>query len=365
MNKLFRCPSSRSSHRSSYRLAHGQRGFTLVELLVVIAIIGILIALLLPAVQAAREAARRNQCKNNLKQLALAALNFESAHKSFPSGGWGFQWMGDPDWGVGEKQPGGWIFQVSPYIEETATQQIAAGLDNNIFGESTPKKLAIASLVEHPIASVLCPSRRAVKAYPASVDASGNPKNISWNAARTGDDLYAKTDYGANAGGSPLHTPGPSATCYRDYPRCQNFALRPIELRKGIVDFRWGARLRQISDGTSKTAFAVEKYLPTVHYETGQHHGDDNTCYQGMDRDIARGFGMPPIQDTDFDAGLSPKDLEGEGATQAGSAHPGVVQVARCDGSVHTESLEVDEFAWANLGVRNDGNIDEAADSQP
>ncbi len=69
-------------------------GFTLVELLVVIAIIGILVGLLLPAVQAAREAARRMQCSNNLKQLGLANLNYESAHKKFPPGRF------DPDYTV-------------------------------------------------------------------------------------------------------------------------------------------------------------------------------------------------------------------------------------------------------------------------
>jgi len=64
----------------------GRRGFTLIELLVVIAIIAVLIGLLLPAVQAAREAARRAQCTNNLKQLALAAMNYESSNSCYPPG---------------------------------------------------------------------------------------------------------------------------------------------------------------------------------------------------------------------------------------------------------------------------------------
>lgn len=92
----------------------GQRGFTLVELLVVIAIIGILVGLLLPAVQAAREAARRMQCSNNLKQIALAMMNYESATKKFPA--LGVLLRG--------QRPGdlyyGWPIAILPYEEQSA-----------------------------------------------------------------------------------------------------------------------------------------------------------------------------------------------------------------------------------------------------
>src|ERR1700690_1525113 len=103
-------------------------GFTLVELLVVIAIIGILIALLVPAVQAAREAARGTQCKNNLKQVGLAAQTPLDAQKTFPTGGWGYQWLGDPARGFGINQTGGWGFTLLPFIEQSTIYNLGKGL---------------------------------------------------------------------------------------------------------------------------------------------------------------------------------------------------------------------------------------------
>ena len=96
------------------RSARRGGGFTLVELLVVIAIIGILVGLLLPAVQAAREAARRMQCSNNLKQLGLAALNYESTYKRFPALGY----AANPGIGAGNDWPYSWAISILPYVEQ-------------------------------------------------------------------------------------------------------------------------------------------------------------------------------------------------------------------------------------------------------
>ncbi len=91
-----------------------KRGFTLVELLVVIAIIGILVGLLLPAVQAAREAARRMSCQNNLKNMGLAMLNYESAYKKFPAALRGAIAGSPADDGIG------WAVSILPFMEQTA-----------------------------------------------------------------------------------------------------------------------------------------------------------------------------------------------------------------------------------------------------
>jgi len=98
-----------------------QIGFTLVELLVVIAIIGVLIALLLPAVQAAREAARRAQCANNLKQIGLGVLNYESAKKVLPPG----NVLGAAGYtGSSTQVYTGWTREIMPYAENSQLKQL-------------------------------------------------------------------------------------------------------------------------------------------------------------------------------------------------------------------------------------------------
>ncbi len=93
-------------------------GFTLIELLVVIAIIGLLVALLLPAVQQAREAARRTQCRDHLKQLALALHNYHDAHQTLPSG-----YVYRPDFSTSPPNNGAgfsWGAMILPYIEQSS-----------------------------------------------------------------------------------------------------------------------------------------------------------------------------------------------------------------------------------------------------
>jgi prepilin-type N-terminal cleavage/methylation domain-containing protein/prepilin-type processing-associated H-X9-DG protein len=135
-------------------------GFTLVELLVVIAIIGVLIGLLLPAVQAAREAARRSSCSNNLRQIGLAALNYESAHKLMPSGGEGTAYSSNPATPPGTtfadlvsgQSPHSTLSLILPFMEG---QAIAKKIDyDKSYRGSYQNMLAATSKV----AAYLCPS---------------------------------------------------------------------------------------------------------------------------------------------------------------------------------------------------------------
>jgi prepilin-type N-terminal cleavage/methylation domain-containing protein len=104
-----------------------RRGFTLLELLVVMGVSAILIGLLLPAIQASRESARRVRCTNNLRQIGVAMMSHESSKGHFPTGGWGFRWVGDPRRGTGRNQPGGWLYCILPYVEQASVYDISSG----------------------------------------------------------------------------------------------------------------------------------------------------------------------------------------------------------------------------------------------
>jgi len=136
-------------------------GFTLVELLVVITIIGILIALLLPAVQQAREAARKAQCAKNVEEIALAALNHEQSNGFLPAGGWGYGWVGDPRYGFGTLQPGGFFYNILPYMEQQNLHDLSLAATD----ETTRCNLAL-TMIQTPLSVWNCPSRRQAAAFP-------------------------------------------------------------------------------------------------------------------------------------------------------------------------------------------------------
>lgn len=337
------------------------RAFTLVELLVVIAIIGILVALLLPAIQAAREAARRNQCQNNLKQVGLACLNFESSQKAFPSGGWGFNWTGDPDMGLGEKQPGGWIYSILAFIEDATVFRVGAGLP------AAQKSAAMIQQKTTPIASFYCPSRR-------PVGLSYGPEG-SINADAVPGGFVAKSDYAANGGSfSPIDgvpvpwQGGPTLPCLRTFPDCEWGGFTREKLTSGppamdgVVIPRFPVKLRQITDGNSKTMLCGEKYLASDLYGDGvtaiSTCSDNNTLFQGYDWDVVRWMNT---QEADIEARYVPKSdnsSPSEACTgRFGSAHTAVFNVVLCDGSVQGLDYDINPETFEFLCRRNDEGI--------
>jgi len=328
--------------RAGRSQASNRTGFTLIELLVVIAIIGILIALLLPAVQAARESARQLKCATNLKQLGLAAMNHEETHGHFPTGGWGWGWIGDPDRGFGKDQPGGWIFNILPFIEQEGLWELASDGDRE---NHTQGQLNRANrLIKTPLTMLNCPTRRSSMLYPKPVDGTYVAQNAANNSPS--DNVASRTDYAANAGtqGGLNHNRGPDSLSAALY-----FPWYAYESFDGVSFQRSEVKISDISDGASNTFLFGEKYLNPDHYTTGLDGADNESMYTGWNNDPFRltAPGYPPKQ-----------DQAGYGSTyRFGSAHWAGCYFVFCDGRVQMISYNIDPITYSLLGSRRDGKV--------
>jgi len=321
-------------------------GFTLIELLVVMAIIAILIGLLLPAVQKVRETAARTQCANQVKQLALAMHNYHATAGSFPSGGWGYRWVGDPDRSK-KAQPGSWIYSILPYVEQENLFRLPSDGDANTI--TAAQKANAKIMVQTPLAILHCPSRRAPQPYlfdPAQLTSGA----FAHNADGSGN--CAKTDYAANGGTYPLNWGGgPSSLANGDAGTGFN---ANISKTNGIIVQRNPLRIADIKDGASNTYLLGEKALDITQYETGLAPNDDQSAYSGDSEDTtawtyndsaATPTALPPMRDAP--GIVSP--------TRFGSAHAAVFNMAFADGSIRTVPYGIAPDVHRLLGHRADG----------
>ncbi|MFM8290802.1 MAG: DUF1559 domain-containing protein [Planctomycetia bacterium] len=344
----------------------GRRGFTLVELLVVLAIIATLIGLLLPAVQSAREAARRTQCRNKLRQVGLAILTLENSIKTFPTSGiepWPLiEWYSSGAKPFGPDRQGlSWAFQILPYLEEGAVTNLT-------------RTTQIGST---PIELYFCPSRRPPTSYTYDgnkfwlMDYASVQPGPARNQTEFYDNYYAMTVQGGEelpttvgcANGAALW----GVTTYtNDFgPRHKDlwgpakylgfsgvivrssYLLKQAGGAPTLLGYDPPMKVARIKDGTSKTMMVFEKRLMPP-YTPGS--GDDDRGWSdGHDIDVTRTTLCVPYQD-------APQRVTRDRTKYtAGSAHAAGLNAVFADGSVTSVDYTIDIHVFNRLGHRDDG----------
>lgn len=314
-------------------------GFTLVEILVVIAIISILVGLLLPAVQMAREAARRVSCSNNLKQLGLACLNYESTHRYLP--GYAGELIpgradeNNSDTGghimqhVGQQRPANreanWITKILPFMENSAVAIEWERLHLRRTYTFTAQEL---SVLEYQVQGLNCASRR-----------TSDPIAMHHTYGTIYGPKSTRTDYAMNAGSG------------RENPVGSNlFAVEAA----GIWRLGGRTKLSMVTDGTSNTYLIGEKSVNPRHYLSGQDDGDRAPAMGAGPLGGASSYVRYALRNVRPDSARkhTPRETDCISCHDFGSAHPGTWSSVFTDGSVRSNAYTLDfDIHYGNASI--------------
>jgi hypothetical protein len=285
-----------------------------------------------------------------LRNIGIGLLTYHDTHLKFPCGGWGHFWVGIPERGVGAGQPGGWIYSILPFLEETALHDLGTGQSGSAARQSYSQRLMTA------IELFVCPSRRTATAWPIATAYSyvKTPKPF-------GDvEAVARADYAINGGTTEIIVVGgPSDLQQGDDPSYWSTGPNPTKFT-GVSHLRRGAALKSIVDGTSKTYLAGEKHVPFDAYTTGTSPGDNESMYSGYCTDLHRFagnganlvVGLPPfllpLHDNQRPDALAQESI------RFGSAHASGFNMMYCDGSLQFLAYDIDGEAHLRAGHRRD-----------
>ena len=334
------------------------RGFTLVELLVIIAIIAVLIGLLIPAVQKVRESASRTRCRNNLKQLSLACLHYESANGRFPYGRKYDNWNSYT-----------WTQLILPHIEQETVQRDYVTLLSYPYATTFPGP-------NGPMGAD--PSGRLQRAREARLPYFYCPSDVGPSGSELGNPVsgHYRGNYRGCVGSGDMYTfpyklpagctlmpPGAGAGI---------FAVKPGQSADpGAAIPTKGVKLSEIVDGVSTTVILSEGLAPSVEQWTGPIgeviYGNMggalfSTAYPPNALEPDNVYGGCPQDFGDFVYGApctaiapNPPNLWSPNGSNsiasARSRHIRGVNAAMADGSVHFVSTGIDQHLWQYLGT--------------
>jgi prepilin-type N-terminal cleavage/methylation domain-containing protein/prepilin-type processing-associated H-X9-DG protein len=324
-------------------------GFTLIELLVVIAIIAVLIALLLPAVQSAREAARRAQCTNNLKQLGLAAANYESSNLCFPGNSYTGTLFNPPAYSAKYPESFSAFVRMLPFFEQSPMYNAT----NFSLNAGDPSNLTIGGV---QVASLVCPSDLQNTSVVLPTQQQQTTTAPGWSFYNIyplppGTWTQAFSSYGGNAGTFAFGFSNiMSPTIFSFY--------------SGTVYNDSSVKISAITDGTSNTFLFAER--SKGHMFTN----DQFYCISDAQWNVGRyfdtlistlypvnlGFGTTAGAATAYGSGLT---YNYYATTDAGSYHPGGANFGFCDGSVKFIKNSISSWSF------NAGNADSFMDAMP